>query len=268
MSAASEGQGGTSMETRSARSAASARRARRRSLVAGAADLALHLPPLHLVRRVAAAAARRSTIAPSPNGLPTPLVAGADAAARRFDLLASEARPQVVVEDYVHDAGSKFFSIVLINFASVFAGAPWRLFAVLKIALWGARPDGAPAYQIVDHTYDVVVVGAGGVGPARDAWARPRRAEDRLHHQGLPDPQPHRGARRAGSPRSLGNMGPDHWTWHMYDTVKGSDWLGDQDAIEYMVREAPAAVYELEHCRRAVQPHQRRQDLPARRSAA
>src|SRR3546814_29629 len=47
--------------------------------------------------------------------------------------------------------------------------------------------------------------------------------------------------------RSLGNMGPDHWTWHMYDTVKGSDWLGDRDAIEYLCREAPAAVYELEH---------------------
>ena len=54
-------------------------------------------------------------------------------------------------------------------------------------------------------------------------------------------------AAQGGVAASLGNMGPDHWTWHMYDTVKGSDWLGDQDAIEYMVREAPAAVYELEH---------------------
>ncbi|HYJ53522.1 MAG TPA: succinate dehydrogenase flavoprotein subunit, partial [Allosphingosinicella sp.] len=57
----------------------------------------------------------------------------------------------------------------------------------------------------------------------------------------------HTVAAQGGVAASLGNMGPDHWTWHMYDTVKGSDWLGDQDAIEYMVREAPAAVYELEH---------------------
>src|SRR5690242_20723698 len=57
----------------------------------------------------------------------------------------------------------------------------------------------------------------------------------------------HTVAAQGGIAASLGNMGPDHWTWHMYDTVKGSDWLGDQDAIEYMVREAPNAVYELEH---------------------
>src|SRR5258705_10089146 len=57
----------------------------------------------------------------------------------------------------------------------------------------------------------------------------------------------HTVAAQGGIAAALGNMGPDHWTWHMYDTVKGSDWLGDQDAIEYMVREAPAAVIELEH---------------------
>src|SRR5690349_22388920 len=57
----------------------------------------------------------------------------------------------------------------------------------------------------------------------------------------------HTVAAQGGIAASLGNMGPDHWTWHMYDTVKGSDWLGDQDAIEYLCREAPAAVYELEH---------------------
>src|SRR3546814_14761523 len=57
----------------------------------------------------------------------------------------------------------------------------------------------------------------------------------------------HTVAAQGGIAASLGNNSPDHWQWHMYDTVKGSDWLGDQDAIEYMVREAPAAVYELEH---------------------
>jgi succinate dehydrogenase / fumarate reductase, flavoprotein subunit len=57
----------------------------------------------------------------------------------------------------------------------------------------------------------------------------------------------HTVAAQGGIAAALGNMGPDHWTWHMYDTVKGSDWLGDQDAIEYLTREAPAAVVELEH---------------------
>ena len=58
----------------------------------------------------------------------------------------------------------------------------------------------------------------------------------------------HTVAAQGGISAALGNMGADDWRWHMYDTVKGSDWLGDQDAIEYLVRNAPAAVYELEHC--------------------
>ena len=104
-----------------------------------------------------------------------------------------------------------------------------------------------PAYKIIDHTYDAVVVGAGGsglratMGIAESGAARPP-ASPRCSR---PAATPSR--RRAASPPSLGNNSPDHWTWHMYDTVKGSDWLGDQDAIEYMVREAPQAVYELEH---------------------
>ena len=105
----------------------------------------------------------------------------------------------------------------------------------------------ARAYNVVDHTYDVVVVGAGGIGPASHARHGRGRAQDGLHHQGLPHAQPHRRRPgRASAPR-LGNMGEDDWRWHMYDTVKGSDWLGDQDAIEYMCREAVPAIYELEH---------------------
>jgi succinate dehydrogenase / fumarate reductase flavoprotein subunit len=102
------------------------------------------------------------------------------------------------------------------------------------------------AYKIIDHTYDAVVVGAGGSG-LRAAMGI---AESGLKTACITKVFPtrsHTVAAQGGIAASLGNMGPDHWTWHMYDTVKGSDWLGDQDAIEYMVREAPAAVYELEH---------------------
>ena len=108
------------------------------------------------------------------------------------------------------------------------------------------RLSHAAAYPIIDHAYDVVVVGAGGAGLRATLGHDHGRAQDRLHHQGVPDPQPHR--RGAGRHRAaLGNMGEDDWRWHMYDTVKGSDWLGDQDAIEYMCREAIPAVIELEH---------------------
>src|SRR5436190_1246432 len=102
------------------------------------------------------------------------------------------------------------------------------------------------AYKIIDHDYDVVVVGAGGSGLRATMGA----AQGGLRTANITKVFPtrsHTVAAQGGVAASLGNMGPDHWTWHMYDTVKGSDWLGDQDAIEYMVREAPAAVYELEH---------------------
>ncbi len=101
-------------------------------------------------------------------------------------------------------------------------------------------------YEIVDHTYDVVVVGAGGAG---------LRATMGMAGQGLKTAcitkvfptRSHTVAAQGGIAASLGNMDEDHWRWHMYDTVKGSDWLGDQDAIEYMCREAVPAVVELEH---------------------
>ncbi len=119
-------------------------------------------------------------------------------------------------------------------------GAGETFHAAESRALW------RPAYPIEDHVYDVVVVGAaagrtaargrrrgpGGCGTAC-ITSRPR-ARTTVAAQG-------------GISASLGNMGPDDWRWHMYDTVKGSDWLGDQDAIEYLCKNAPAAVYELEH---------------------
>ena len=101
-------------------------------------------------------------------------------------------------------------------------------------------------YEFIDHTYDVVVVGAGGSG---------LRATLGLAEQGLSTAciskvfptRSHTVAAQGGISAALGNMGDDDWRWHMYDTVKGSDWLGDQDAIEYMCKEAPASVVELEH---------------------
>jgi succinate dehydrogenase / fumarate reductase, flavoprotein subunit len=102
------------------------------------------------------------------------------------------------------------------------------------------------AYKVETHLYDVVVVGAGGAG---------LRATLGMAEQGLKTAcvtkvfptRSHTVAAQGGIAASLGNMGPDSWQWHMYDTVKGSDWLGDSDAMEYLAREAPAAVYELEH---------------------
>ncbi|HEX4695017.1 succinate dehydrogenase flavoprotein subunit [Sphingomonas sp.] len=102
------------------------------------------------------------------------------------------------------------------------------------------------AYKVIDHTYDAVVVGAGGSGLRAVMECAQNGLKTACITKVFPT-RSHTVAAQGGIAASLGNMGPDHWTWHMYDTVKGSDWLGDQDAIEYMVREAPAAVYELEH---------------------
>ena len=102
------------------------------------------------------------------------------------------------------------------------------------------------AYKIIDHTYDVVVVGAGGSGLRATMGAAQAGLRTACVTKVFPT-RSHTVAAQGGIAASLCNNTPDHWTWHMYDTVKGSDWLGDQDAIEYMVREAPAAVYELEH---------------------
>lgn len=102
------------------------------------------------------------------------------------------------------------------------------------------------AYQIIDHVYDAVVVGAGGSGLRAAMGIAEAGLKTACITKVFPT-RSHTVAAQGGIAAALGNMGPDHWTWHMYDTVKGSDWLGDQDAIEYLCKEAPAAVYELEH---------------------
>ncbi len=102
------------------------------------------------------------------------------------------------------------------------------------------------AYKIIDHTYDAVVVGAGGSGLRATMGCAEAGLKTACITKVFPT-RSHTVAAQGGIAASLGNNTPDHWSWHMFDTVKGSDWLGDQDAIEYMVREAPQAVYELEH---------------------
>ncbi|MFO1187353.1 MAG: succinate dehydrogenase flavoprotein subunit [Alphaproteobacteria bacterium] len=102
------------------------------------------------------------------------------------------------------------------------------------------------AYDIIDHTYDVVVVGAGGAGLRATLGCAAAGLKTACVTKVFPT-RSHTVAAQGGISAALGNMGADDWRWHMYDTVKGSDWLGDQDAIEYLCRHAPAAVYELEH---------------------
>ena len=102
------------------------------------------------------------------------------------------------------------------------------------------------AYQIIEHNYDVVVVGAGGAG-LRATLGMAENGLSTACISKLFPTRSHTVAAQGGMSAALGNMGEDDWRWHMYDTVKGSDWLGDQDAIEYMCREAPPAVIELEH---------------------
>ncbi|MDB5429403.1 MAG: succinate dehydrogenase, flavoprotein subunit [Caulobacter sp.] len=102
------------------------------------------------------------------------------------------------------------------------------------------------AYKFVDHSFDVVVVGAGGSGLRAALGCAQAGLRTACVTKVFPT-RSHTVAAQGGISASLGNMSPDDWRWHMYDTVKGSDWLGDQDAIEYLTRNAPAAVYELEH---------------------
>jgi succinate dehydrogenase / fumarate reductase flavoprotein subunit len=115
----------------------------------------------------------------------------------------------------------------------------------------GTKGAAAPAingraYPIEDHSYDVVVIGAGGAGLRAVVGCSEAGLRTACITKVFPT-RSHTVAAQGGIAAALGNMGEDDWRWHMYDTVKGSDWLGDQDAIEYLCRNAPEAVYELEH---------------------
>src|SRR3978361_58040 len=102
------------------------------------------------------------------------------------------------------------------------------------------------SYSFIDHTFDVVGLGAGGSGLRAALGCAQAGLKTACISKVFPT-RSHTVAAQGGISASLGNMSQDDWRWHMYDTVKGSDWLGDQDAIEYLCRNAPASVYELEH---------------------
>ena len=102
------------------------------------------------------------------------------------------------------------------------------------------------AYETVDHTHDVIVIGAGGAGLRATLGLAEAGLKTACVTKVFPT-RSHTVAAQGGISAALGNMGEDDWRWHAYDTVKGSDWLGDQDAIAYMTREAADAVVELEH---------------------
>jgi succinate dehydrogenase flavoprotein subunit len=106
--------------------------------------------------------------------------------------------------------------------------------------------SASKAYEFTDHSFDVVVVGAGGAGLRATLGCAQAGLKTANITKVFPT-RSHTVAAQGGISAALGNMGQDDWKWHMYDTVKGSDWLGDQDAIEYLCRNAPEAVYELEH---------------------
>ncbi len=114
----------------------------------------------------------------------------------------------------------------------------------------GAAPGtvtiGGNAYKVIDHEYDVVVVGAGGAGLRATFGMAAKGLKTACITKVFPT-RSHTVSAQGGISAALGNMGPDDWRWHMYDTVKGSDWLGDQDAIEYMCRDGIPAIIELEH---------------------
>ena len=102
------------------------------------------------------------------------------------------------------------------------------------------------SYNVVNHQFDVLVIGAGGAG-LRAAFGMASSGLNTACISKVFPTRSHTVAAQGGISASLGNMGEDDWRWHMYDTIKGSDWLGDQDAIEYMCKHAAASVIELEH---------------------
>ncbi len=165
---------------------------------------------------------------------------------------------QSVIEDYIHSKPLKTAMLIGNSFLCIVAWLACT-FAILKLSFGvlircprmvpetgGRQRSMAVLTRSNDHTFDVVVVGAGGAGLRAVVGCSQAGLRTACLTKVFPT-RSHTVAAQGGISAALGNMGPDDWRWHMYDTVKGADWLGDQDAIEYLCRNAPAAVYELEH---------------------
>lgn len=123
-------------------------------------------------------------------------------------------------------------------------------------------PDIVSAYKIQEHTFDMIVVGAGGAGLRATFGLAQKGLQTACISKVFPT-RSHTVAAQGGISAALGNMGEDDWRFHFYDTIKGSDWLGDQDAIEYIVPRGDPGDHRAGAPGRAVQPHRGRQDLPA-----
>ena len=155
---------------------------------------------------------------------------------------------QVLIEDYAEGLTRKWLIIamIIVSYGAMATG----LFAIATagtlIELSSEATQRMAAYDVTHHEYDVVVIGAGGSGLRATLGMAEQGLKTACVSKVFPT-RSHTVAAQGGIAASLGNMGPDSWQWHMYDTVKGSDWLGDVDAMEYLAREAPKAVYELEH---------------------
>ncbi|KAM0251950.1 hypothetical protein ACHAQJ_007923 [Trichoderma viride] len=139
---------------------------------------------------------------------------------------------------------SRFARSQVRNFSSTRPAA--RVIANGPLRAKEASPFVSSKYPVIDHEYDAIVVGAGGAG-LRSAMGLAEAGFKTACISKLFPTRSHTVAAQGGINAALGNMHEDDWRWHMYDTVKGSDWLGDQDAIHYMTREAPASIIELEH---------------------
>ena len=152
---------------------------------------------------------------------------------------------QVIVEDYISGETTRLLSLVAIKLVMT-ALAALSIFSVLSIAFSG-EGGFMTAYEVTDHHYDVVVVGAGGAGLRATLGMATSGLNTACLTKVFPT-RSHTVAAQGGIGAALDNMGEgDNWRYHMYDAVKGSDWLGDQDAIEYMCRKAMPSVIELEH---------------------
>ncbi len=189
---------------------------------------------------------------------------------------------QIIIEDYVHVGGAQGCWLLMAQYLllrSLVAAdrdlrrAETELRRLKSMArgttskATGQRPLPSPAvngraYPIHEHAYDVVVVGAGGAGLRATLGCAEAGLKTACVTKVFPT-RSHTVAAQGGVAAALGNMGPDDWRWHMYDTVKGADWLGDQDAIEYLCRQRARRRLRARALRRAVQPHRGRAHLPA-----